>query len=332
MKKPSYSSITSCLLGALALVALLAGATPASAAATSAYATIHNIVDVEWTSGTASYHAANSVDVRVATVAALPTIYNSTTTASVAAGGTATYSTAIASNANGPDTYNFNAQAVTESNVPAAVYTNGAPTRLWGGMIVSVTTGNVINLPGGSISTVSSDPNYLSAAATLVINGRLYTISSISVGNAAAGAVAGAAPVPATPEVLATVGVTPAAAAYGFLAGNAIAIGSLTGVQVGEVVNVTSLTFTAGNPADPSLSPLTYTNPFNISTTATDLGGAALTTTPSPAFSFVTTVQVASVSINKYYRIITGGSPGTVTTSVNTGSIAAAFPSTGTTP
>jgi len=339
MKKQRYL-ITNIVLGVLALVVFLAGATSASAA-TSANATIHNVVGVEWFSGATVYHQAASVDVTVATVASLPTIFQNPANRTVANLTAVDYHTVITSNANGPDTYTFAPQAEILDNIATG---SGyaypvASQQLWGGIIVgSNTTGNTIYLPGGSIVTgTPADSRNVDTGMFVVINGNLYTVNAVvSVGAAAAGATAGATPTPATPEVLAQVTLTAAPAQWGFGAGIALsgtyngsgAPSGLIGVQVGQAVDVDNFSFTTANPTNPALT-ATYTNPFTVTTAAGDLAGAVLTT---PAFNFVTTVQMATLTINKYYRVIAGGSAGTPTPSVDVTSaatIAATFPSAG---
>ena len=325
MKKQRYL-ITNIVLGVLALVVFLAGATSASAA-TSANATIHNVVGVEWLSGTTVYHQAASADVTVATVASLPTIFQNPANRTVANLTAVDYHTVITSNANGPDTYNFAHQAETLVNIGAGTaYTYPVTSQqLWGGIIVgSNATGNTIYLPGGSIITGSpGTANSVDPGMYLVINGNLYTVNAVvSVGNAAAGATAGATPTPLTAEVLAQVTLTPVATPqWGFGAGVALsgtftgtgAPSGLIGVQVGQAVDVDNFSFTTANPTNPALT-ATYTSPFTVTTAAGNLAGALLTT---PTFNFVTTVQMATLTINKYFRVITGGSAGTPTATVD---------------
>jgi|GEM_PF-1504159 len=303
------------LFKALACVVFLVGAmtmlTPASASAagTSAGATIWNVVDVQWSTGTATYHNQATAGIAVAVLAATPTLTALPTNRTVLAGAFVTYSTAVQSNSNGQDTYTITQTAEGLTNIAAAGYTVPAPgsIALWGGTITraDVTLDGVIRLPGGSPTpAVGSYVN---------ITGRgLYLVSATTPGNAASGATSAAAP--STLEVEATVTLAPATR-WGYSGSTAIvhADATLVGVQTGQVNAADTLSFTAGSPTSSSVGDGIYATTCTFTSTATTLAGAKLLQTTV----FTTRVSMPNVTISKWFRTITGGSPGTITTTIS---------------
>ena len=133
-------------LAVMALAALMAYATPASATlgGTSANATIHNVVQVAYklSSTMTAVNIYAVVDVTVQTVPTTATWYPSSPQ-TVAGSSTATYSLAstfpayLRSNANGPDSYgltNSNGAPVNATVQTAQTITTATPVWLWGGI------------------------------------------------------------------------------------------------------------------------------------------------------------------------------------------------------
>ncbi len=281
-KQHSLTGPARAIVSALALVVLFAFGTPQTAqASTSANATIFNQVEVSYTSGTTTLTAQADFTVTVATLPAAPTVYVDTTAQTTTAGGTVTYTYTVRSNSNGPDTYTAAAPNSVDASISASTDTTPTPVTLWGGIVLGSGAG-VINLPGCS-TTGQADKD----TVELMVGGAThrYTVTSITAGS---GASAG------TPEVLATVALTPIGGAPAITGGNVAA-----GTQVGEY-QTTSMDQTAGTPTNAGTDG-THTTNLTLTTTATNLAGSAVTYTTSSGDSneVTTTVSSPAVTITK---------------------------------
>jgi uncharacterized repeat protein (TIGR01451 family) len=267
----------------------LAVAAPLAQAAVSGNATIFNEATVSYTSGVSTLTASDDVSVTVITLAAAPTIEVDSTAQTVDAGADATYNYTIRSNANGIDDYSLslasvdaNVSASGDAGVPASV-------NLWGGIVLSSAAGT-INLPGGSTTGLA---NGNTVELTVAGNPERYTVTITAAGNAESSG---------TPEVEATLTLTPVGASPAITAGNVV-----VGTQVGEYSAFT-LTQTAGTPTTPGTDG-THTNNISGSTTATDAGAAVVnyTTSSGNGNETITTVNSPAITITKLWRNVTTG-------------------------
>jgi uncharacterized repeat protein (TIGR01451 family) len=315
----------------IATVLALASANPAAAVTlggTSAGATIHNVVQVDYklsSAASAVQTIYSFVDVTVLTVPTTPTWY-ADTTKTVAGGAVATYSlNFLRSNANGPDTYTLTSGngAAINADVQSA-QSISAPTApvIWGGITVqaAATSGGavapysgILYFPGGSVNTTSLPIGSVLEVITSASAGlsKRYTVTGVNAGtpnNQAAGT--------ASNEVFAQVTVTPNSGLAADQLGTAtVAVGS----QVGQVVAVT-FQVTVGNPliAGNVASNNTTLSAQGAATPATGGVAAAGTT------SVTTNITSQVLLITKASRILTPAAAVNGTTNLTTASYSTA--------
>jgi hypothetical protein len=267
---------------------------------TSAGATIHNYVSVNYTSGTTSVTTYAAVDVKVLPVFAPPTVTKPAPDQLVVAGAAVTYSSTITTNSNGQDTLDLS-QTIAPTGMnggnPATTFNfGGSPVTkisLWGGLAVSVASQNVINLPGASLTGTAFLTEIGSAMKpTVVINTKLYTVTSATTGNIAATTAGGAQ----TAETYDTITVSPVDGTS-----NISSLG--VGATIQEQKTVT-YNFTAGTPSAAGMDGY-----YDSTLTATSEGlSSQLTTTAS----FRTTVQSPNLTITKQCAVNPGWGLGTI--------------------
>ncbi len=260
------------LIGGASAVAIVAMMTamiiaPQSAeAVTAANATIKNVVTVSYGDGagfTTSTTATNFVIVDLKTAA--PTL-SAPADATISAGGTATFTYTITSNANGSDIYNLSAIS-TDANVSAPTidfYSNAALTTvITGGNVTlgasDVHTAVTIAATGTTTITVPADQvadgsvNGIIAGDTISINGNVFTVASIvdnggtnAVGTSSITVNGNGAAVPLTAGML----IEEQKTFY-----MAVKAGTLAGVGNGTH----TVTLSAGNGVDPAATDVTVT-------------------------------------------------------------------------
>lgn len=288
------------MAGIFVVVAMLTfiGAGVASAAnTTSAGATIHNYVSVNYTSGTTNVTTYAAVDVKVLPVFAAPTV---TTPANqmVVAGAAVSYTTTITTNSNGQDTLALT-QALSPTGMnggtPSTTFTPASPINLWGGLAVSVASQDVINLPGASLTGTAFLASIGSATQpTVMINGNMYTVTAASTGHIAATTSTGGQ----TSEQYDTITVSPLNSAPNITTLSA-------GTQILEY-KVITYSFTAGTPSAAGTD-----GTYSSIITATSQGDS---TQHAVTSAFVTTVQSPNLVISKQCWV---NPTGTSTTTVN---------------
>jgi uncharacterized repeat protein (TIGR01451 family) len=284
-------------LAVMALSALMAYATPASAATlggTSANATIHNVVQVAYklSSTMASVNIYATVDVTVQVVPTTATWYPSTA------------QTFLRSNANGPDSYalsNSNGVPVNATAQTAQAITTPTPVWLWGGITTQAAAIDTLYFPGGSVLTASHPlVTGQTVEITVGLNTYRYTVGAITAGsaNTQAGGTA-------SNEVFASVAVTPVSAAPH--------VGPATfavpaGTQVGQYTEI-DFNVTVGNPTLVGTDGQDLTN-LSAQGAATD---AASATQPAATTIVTTNIHSVALTITKMSSILASGAalPGT---------------------
>jgi len=283
------------LMAISASLLLISASGTAHAIVTAGGATVHNAATLTFTGGSVTA----SVDVKVNTIAAAPTITVDLVAQSVNGGGIATYVYTITNNANGTDTLSF-AAASGDAGVAGAPTLNVNGTGLnntsltLGGSIASTanTVANTIVIPAGS---------QLGFVATDVVNigGNLYTVTGVTTGTIAntPGATTNA-------EIPAVVTVTPVGASP------VIAIGAATaGTHIGEVQTFNTVV-TASTPSVVGVNGTHTVNLTGNTTAVTQgLGGAAVTyiTSAGSGNETITTVLSSNVGLIKDVRNVTQG-------------------------
>jgi len=291
------------------LVAVLAfaSATPASATlgGTSAGATIHNVVKVDYklASGGATATTYSVVDVTVLTV---PTTASwSIITPQTSTGGTVVnYSATLRSNANGPDSYALGQTNGTATNADVQTLqgiTTATPQWLWGGITTQLAATAIganfpgtIGFPGGSV---------LAGAHPLAVNNiielttsagtRQYLVTAISATGHANTQAAGMV----SNEVYDVVTATPVIN----IAANQLGTVTVSlGTQVGQVATV-AFNLTAGNPTLPGTP---GTDVTNLSAQGASTQADGITTAGPAATSVTTTITSTVLQITKTSRIL----------------------------
>jgi uncharacterized repeat protein (TIGR01451 family) len=314
-------------LAVMALAALMAYATPASATlgGTSANATIHNVVQVAYklSSTMTAVNIYAVVDVTVQTVPTTATWYPSTAQ-TVAGSSTATYSLAstyptyLRSNANGPDSYsltNSNGAPVNATAQTAQTVTTATPVWLWGGITTQAAAVDTLYFPGGSV-TAGAHPLASGQTVEITVGAvtKRYTVGAINNGNAntqAAGT--------ASNENYATVAVTPVSG----LAADHVGPGNFAvpaGTQVGQYAEI-DFNVTVGNPT------LVGTNGQDL-TNLSALGAATdAANNPQPAATTTVTTNITSgaLTITKLSRILGSAAPVDGTTNIVPGNYTTAL-------
>lgn len=266
------------IAGAMALTALVAfGIAPPAEANTAANTTIRNTVTVNFddTAGTPMTAVTDDVDVTVTLVESTPTLSAPADGSTDPATGEV-YSYTLTATANGPDTYNLTEASVTDSAGDFAVgstttfstpsLTLGATTVATAGNIAAAGT-TAITVP--SDSAVGGGVNGIIAGDTVVINGQVFTVDSVTDNGGAPGT--------------STITVN----------GN----GTLTAIAVGDVIGEQqSFTLTV-NPgtlvASPS-SPVTVTVAINARDDAAAANAATDTTITTITFPALDVVKEVS--------------------------------------
>lgn len=283
-KTNSPPGILGKLMATIALLAVLAAGGPSAFAATSGNTTVYNEATVTYDSGASTgLTASDSQVVTVATLAAAPTVSSSSAGLTVLGGADAVYTLTVTSNANGVDTYTGSVNSQVNTGVSAPTDSFSAAQSLWGGIIVQDTTVlNQFEVPGGSIGA------NLSIGDTVVISGNVFTVATITAGNAQT--------TTPTDEVYDVVTLTPA--------GSDLAIGTGAGTQVGERGTIT-FTQTAGTPTVVGTDG-THAQNARITTTATLADNATAATTDT---AITTTVSSPAVTILKEARNLDATTP-----------------------
>jgi hypothetical protein len=309
------------VLAVMALAALLAYSTPASATlgATSAGATIHNVVKVDYklSSSMTAVSIYSTVDVTVLTVPTTATWYPSTGQ-TVTGGVVVNYTTTILrSNANGPDQYtltpsigaNTNADPQTAQSISTA-----SPAWLWGGITTqaAATAGGgptwpgTIGFPGGSIA-LAGNPLVVGNTIELTTSGgtKRYTVTNIVAG--AKNTQAAGLPSNETPDVVTATPVSGLAADQLGAATSTVPVGT----QVGQYITV-NFNLTTGNPTLPGTNGTDVTG-LSAQGAATTAAGA---TAPAAGTSVTTTVTSLALTITKSSRILASGAALNGTTNI----------------
>lgn len=292
-------------LASLALLAVMAIATPKSAHAvvSSAGAIIHNPVTVKFTSGSQTLYNTAVVNITVATLATVPTVYKAANQ-TVSPGAAVTYNTyEIRSNSNGPDTYTYGGlsiDVVTGSATPATSPAITASSSLWGGYIMAVggAGSNQIKIPAGAESGITAGTT--TVEILIGVTQRRYTVSAITVvgtpRTTTPPASPGTSPVATTAETYTTLTLTPI--------GHAIAADTAAvGTQAGEYKTFT-ISFTAGTPTVAGTDG-EYDNSFTITTTAKLADNTTSAVYTEGATKVRTTVSSPKLNITKKSRNIT---------------------------
>ncbi len=168
------SGIGRTLLGALALVALVAFGNPNSAvASTAANTTITNTVTVNFdnTSGVAQTAATSSIAISVQLVASIPTL-SEPGDQGVNLGATVDYSYTLTATANGPDTYNLSDDSASATLGDASL-TLGATT-------LAADTDGTTTITVPYDGTDDNVVNGITYGDTIVIGGVAYTVESLA--------------------------------------------------------------------------------------------------------------------------------------------------------
>ncbi len=307
---PKSSLFQRVAVASLTLLAVLLLAAPKSAYAVvaSANSTIHNPVTVKFTAGSQTLYNTAIVNVTVATLAALPTIYKPTAL-SVYPGGAVSYTGAsayeIRSNSNGPDTYTFTAltNTVVSGVTASSVDSITASVNLWGGYImgVGVAASNQIKIPAGSELGLTIGGLTPSTIEILIgANIRRYSVTAIAVTGTVrttpVSGVPGAVAAVTTAEAYTTLTLAPI--------GHAItADTAAVGTQAGEYKTF-DVTFTAGTSTSPGTDGY-YDTTFTITTTAKKADNLTFEVYTGPGTPLRTTVTAPSLTITKKSRNVT---------------------------
>jgi uncharacterized repeat protein (TIGR01451 family) len=281
------------ILAALFTLAALTLACAAPAfASTSGGATIHNLVTVSYMAGTQPYSTTSYVNVTVVTLGSTPAVIPPTgkTFGALAFG---SYSTTIASTANGIDNYAiaYTTPPAGASVTAAPVVTNGVATvTLWGGITTGSVAGTSIKLPAGAAAQGTGLQT--GQTVTLLIGGvpSYFTVGTISPGTL---------PTPTqgpSSESYDTVNLT-------LISGSALT-GTLTGVQVGQYVKIPLVTYQVGSPLTTTTDG-TYSWSYTVTPGTTDAASNPVAAYTSPTIT--TTVLHPTLTITKYSRNATTG-------------------------
>ena len=303
------SLFRSVALASFAILAAMAITAPKSAHAvtlTSGNATIHNPVTVKFTAAGQTLYNSAVVNVTVATLASVPTVYKPSPQ-TVNPGASVTYDYVARSTSNGKDTYTFGNLGIdiVSSSISAATSTSITGSfDLWAGYIIGVgaADSNEIKIPAGSESGLTA------GTSTIEINiggtERRYTVTTISAGtvrSTSPTATPAASAATTTPESYTVLTLTP-------ISHSVKADTAAVGTQAGEYKTFT-IAFTAGTPSTAGTDGQ-YDNSFTITTTAkkADNSTAAVYTEGSYSDTKVrTTVTSPKLTITKKSRNVTKG-------------------------
>jgi hypothetical protein len=301
----SYFTSMTGLIIAVALLTLTGPVTAFAANTTSAGATIHNYVSVNYQSGNINITTYAAVDVTVLPVFAAPSITKPSDQLVVA--GSVSYTTTVTSNSNGQDTIVLD-QTISPSGMsggtPSTTFSPVSGFSLWGGLAVSVASQNVINLPGASLTGTA----FLTAIGsptkpTVMIGGKQYNVLSSTTGHIAATTAGGGQ----TSEQYDTITVSP-------VDGTSNITSLSAGASSLEYKSVT-YSFTAGTPSTPGTD-----GHYDHTMTAKSGGDNTKSTTTG---TFVTTVQSPNVTITKLCAVNPGWAIGSLTVTNYTSSCSA---------